>query len=203
FAISITVYSQPISLSGTVSDAKGRVIVGAHVSLFKKKFTVETDSAGSFRIVSDMSTYTPQCKDIDYIKVKNNNIFLYLTAPSPVRIEQFDFHGKLMKRIDMKVIQPGEYQFEKSGFNNVTAMSAVRILTNSTQKIFRWLSLGNKPLIGNDFSATLSGKAAFSNVATPVDSLKISAGGYSSKTVPLFSYQNASIAVTLDTIRSI
>jgi hypothetical protein len=201
-AVSTTVFPQAISLSGTVSNANGKAIVGAHVTLVKQKYVVDTDSAGLFRIVSEVSNETnvPQYKENDHVEIKNSIVLLHLTAPSPVKFEQFDFHGKLMKQIDMNVVQPGEYRFEKLGFNNAATMSALRISTTSIVKTFRWLSLENKPLIGCDISAITSGKVVFSNVVAPVDSLKISAAGYRSKTVPLLSYQNTHVTITLDTI---
>jgi hypothetical protein len=64
-ANSTTIFSQAISLSGTVLNAKGKAIVGAHITLVNQKCTVGTDSAGLFRITSEASDKinVPQYKE--------------------------------------------------------------------------------------------------------------------------------------------
>ncbi len=201
FAVS-TAFSQTISLSGRVSNAKGKAVVGAHVTLARKKITVDTDSTGTFRILSDVSVkgIATQRRVTDNIAIKNNIVCLHLAATSPVRLELFDIQGNLMKRINTKTLQPGDYQFDRFQFRNVSAITALRISTKSTQKTIRWLSLENRILIGNNISIISNGNVKSSNTVAKIDSLKISAEGYISRIIPLLSYLDSSIAVTLDAI---
>jgi hypothetical protein len=200
-------FSQAISLSGTVSNAKGKPVAGAQVTLINQQITVATDSAGSFTIIAEAAATALAAHHgaTGNVAISNGVVSLRLATPTPVSLEQFDIHGRLLKRLDTKTLPPGEYRFDDFHVRNASAMTTLRISTNTMRRTVQLLSFGNKTLCGPGTVVAAGGvrpSGVRSSVIRPViDHLKITAPGYISTLLPLMKYQNPPYTVTLDTLR--
>ncbi|HEX2956749.1 MAG TPA: carboxypeptidase-like regulatory domain-containing protein [Chitinispirillaceae bacterium] len=198
----ISSFSQTIKLDGTISNSKGKAIVGASVKLYKAKVTVTTNSKGAYSIESETAVLSPEtvAPSADLISFKNRSLIVDLSKPATVKIETFDMKGTLIKRVTEQVASAGSYSFNPDVQGVASGMQILRVEAGDLHATFRSMPSKN----GNQFVAssvspmTLQG-GELAKVKAVVDTLTITAAGYYSKNVPISSYSGTN-NVTLDTM---
>jgi hypothetical protein len=108
-----------------------------------------------------------------------------LADPSPVRIEVADVQGHLLKKEAIPSASAGAYRWDIGEGLHSGNLLLIRVSTGRSTKTFHYLSLqAGVAKAGESRSA----RTALAKAAATVDSLRASASGYATKTVPLTSY---------------
>ncbi len=200
FAMVVSISAQTIALSGKVTNQSGKPIANAVVALVTKGLLDTTDAAGTFSFSSGtgVNFSTPQLSGDGVISVKNGIVMVNLTKMSPVKIELFDMRGKLLGRVIDNYVSAGNYKFDMMRLPLATSMMMVRVMVGQNTFNFRSLPFakGHQTVTS---SAVSSMGGVLAKLQAEIDSLKVSATGYTSKTVMITSY-DLTVDISLDTV---
>jgi len=104
FLISISLYADKISISGTVEHGEsGNPVVNADVYLyFRSHLKTRTDLQGKFELAGELtsSISEPKKDKIPAISINNNSVNLILTSPARVNVSVFNISGKKVYHTD-------------------------------------------------------------------------------------------------------
>ncbi|NLD95335.1 MAG: hypothetical protein GX639_22015 [Fibrobacter sp.] len=204
FAI-LSLNAQTINLQGVVSNAAGKPVSNAVVSLVRQKLKDTTGTDGKYSFVSTsvrkLSPIVPQMNDIDL----NNGVLQFkLSTQSPVKVELFDLKGNLLRReVDMNAAA-GSYRFDISKNCDASKVLVIRAAIGMSEVTFRYLPLQN----GKFAISSVSEKTSSFNRndrdaevivdVDVVDTLTVTANGYKTKSVAITSL-NMQQNISLDT----
>jgi hypothetical protein len=195
----ISSFSETVDLKGVVSNSKGKTIAGAKVTLVKQKLTATSDSKGAYSITKTAimmpESFGPKA---DMISLRNNSIIVDLLKPAAVKIEMFDMQGNLLRRMSDQPAAAGSFRFDLDVQSTNSAMNVVRVTAGSARSTFRFVPLKNNYQLVTTPSVASSSGEKLAKVQATVDTLKVTATGYMSKSVPVPSYETT-LNVTLDT----
>lgn len=189
------VQSQTISLKGVVSGKGGTPINGATVTLAKQKKTVTTNAQGVYEITGVGIFEKKALSQIhQQVAIDRGILSITLTKAMPVTIELFDMKGKQLDRIVDQSVAAGDYQFNIMQHTYGTMMMALRVTTGEYVSTLSYLPLANgKRTIGSSTKAS----STLAKAKAVVDTLKVSATGFSPVSVTLESLQGEK-NITLD-----
>ncbi len=206
FIISFIVFSantQSVNLQGIVSNTKGKPIPGAIVLLVRQNMKDTTDAEGKFSLISGTSVkyLKPVLPQSDDISLKNNLLQFTLSTQSPVKIKIFDLNGNLIRQEIIKSAAPGIYKFDLSETCRASKVFVIYASTGRQEVSFRYMASDGEYAL-NTKSITSSGSAAngLTAMAAVVDTLRVTATGYQTKSVALTSLNNQELNITLDSI---
>jgi hypothetical protein len=196
----IAASAETVSLNGKVSNQSGKAIAGAIVQLAGQKIKDTTDSQGAYAISLGTATVTPVpiLPSTEKIAMNRGIISLSLTSAAPVKIELFDMQGTLLKRVVNNLTAAGDYRFNLMNHRIATTMMVVRVSIGRTVSSFRYLPLNNGMQTFSSSGAASLTNSGLAKVKATVDSLKVTASGYMSKSTAISSYQGT-VNITLDT----
>jgi hypothetical protein len=195
--------TQPIGLTGTVSNNYGKPITGAIVLLAGQNLTDTTDANGSYLLVgSTLRTITPPIvPKAENISLTKGIISLSLTKPTPIKIELFDLKGILVETALDRPALTGDCQIHVKNRSRASNIMAIRVSIGQNVSTFHCLSLGSgNPVMASPPVTALTGKRlASAKIQGNADSLKISAMNYISAIAAISSYKGE-VNVVLDTL---
>lgn len=200
----LTVSAQTINVRGKVLSKTGNPVASAIVTLVEQGLKDTTSADGSYAItkndVAVLPLLVPQNK---FMVLKGDILEFSLPEPSPVKVEIFDVKGKLLKRVSQDAYV-GFYRFNVAEYAPAYKVFIMRISIGQNQYSFNYLpSHYGKYVV----SATDKNSAPFEgNRLTKVmavnDTLKVTAAGYVSQSVPLTSYDKE-LTITLESSGSV
>ncbi|MEO7959699.1 MAG: alpha/beta hydrolase-fold protein [Fibrobacteria bacterium] len=129
----------------------------------------------------------------------DNGIFEFTVGKSsPLKIEVFDVNGNLQKKESLTKAEPGVYHFNIPAPAQSNGMLIIQASNGHLVRTFRYIPLKNDVSEGTFmFAGPGAVGAGLAKIGAGVDSLKVSAAGYSLKKLGLDSY-DATINVTLE-----
>lgn len=188
------VQAQTISLRGTVKNESGSPIAGAMVGLDSKQLKDTTDATGGYSLSGGTNGVFQRSLASLPVTLEGSLLTVQLSEPSLVRIQWLDLAGTQLAKVEQNA-PAGKFLFDPSQVPVAGSMHLVRVSIGSQATTFRMIraNRGERPLVAEQIQI-----AAMRSMAT-VDSLKVSATGYLTKTVPLSSYE-ATVDVTLSAV---
>ena len=203
-AIGFSLAAQTISITGKVSNQSGNPISGAIVTLQGRKLSVTTNGDGSFEIIQTTALSplsSPILPNSEKISLYNGIVSISLMHPTRVKIEMFDLRGVLLGQIlDHRTIA-GKYRFDLNTHPLSKNIMLVRVSTGRSSMVFRSIHLNNGRQVTNSSTTSISSNGnTLAKLHATVDVLNISASGYVPKEVPISSYEEKNVIITLDTI---
>jgi len=186
-----------INLNGKVENKAGKPITNAIVSLVNKDLKDTTNSDGLFSITSvstDVSLITPKNQKITLV---NSNLQLSLSDAVPVKIELFDISGKLLGKEALSNVSGGFYSFN-IGNKFCSKLLIIRTTLGNKEFLFRYVPLSDNLLIKQPKATFLSGNPVLAKIIAIDDTLRVTAKNYKTKSVPITSYEQHDINITLD-----
>ncbi|HON10424.1 MAG TPA: hypothetical protein PLE24_06110 [Chitinispirillaceae bacterium] len=187
-----------VNLSGKVTNKTGKPIANATVSLVKEGSSVKTNSEGLFSItsVSNLSPITLAPAN-QKITLENGVLKFNLPDAVPVKVELFDIKGKLLGKEVLSDASSGFYSFN-IGNKFRSKLLIVRATLGDEQFLFRYAPLSdNHPFIQSR-STSLAGNSGLAKMAAIDDTIRVTAENYKTKSVPITSYEQDNINITLD-----
>ncbi|MBN1760156.1 MAG: hypothetical protein JW863_17650 [Chitinispirillaceae bacterium] len=146
--------------------------------------------------VKHLSVIAPQSNDIS---LKNSVLQFALSTQSPMKVELFDLKGNLiMREADMNAAA-GMYRFDISRNCQAAKVLIIKAAIGRSEVSFRYMSLGGQNALTtvNSTSAANSG-SGLTAMAAAVDTLKVTATGYKTKSVAITSLENQEQNITLE-----
>jgi hypothetical protein len=198
--MAIAASAETVSLSGTVSNQSGSAITGAVVQLTGQKIKDTTDSQGAYSISLTTGTVTTNTvlPSTEKIAMNKGVISLSLTSAAPVRIELFDMQGALLKKVVNNLTAAGDYQFNLMHHQIAATMMVVRVSIGKSVTSFRYLPLTAGRQTFTSAGTVLLTNGGLAKIKATVDSLQVTASGYTAKTTAISSYQGT-VNISLDT----
>jgi hypothetical protein len=192
--------ASPINLTGTVSNKTGRPVKGAVVGLTHQQLSDTTDAQGVFSISNGLFAASPApfLAAANNISLKGRTLSLCVAKRARVTLAVFDMRGNLLEKVLDQWVPPGEYDILLQQHPRAAGFTLLRASIGRRFAAFRNLPLDN------------GGRAVFSAPRTSaeggrlikrgaiVDTLTITASGYTPVAVPITSYQDE-VNVVVDT----
>lgn len=204
YIIAVTVFSastQTINLQGVVSNSGGNPIFNAIVSLVDQNMNDTTDANGKFSFISGtfvkkLPAMVPQSNDIS---LKNNVLQFSLSTQSPMKVEIYDLKGNLLgQEINMNAAA-GMYRFDISKNCQVAKVLVIKAAIGKSEVSFRYMALGGQyALTPRTTTSVLSSSSGLTAMATIVDTLKVTATGFQTKSIAITTLNNQQQNITLD-----
>jgi poly(3-hydroxybutyrate) depolymerase len=189
-----------INLGGVVSNKTGQPVSNAIVTLVRQamKDTTGTDGKYSFAktVAVQLPAIVPQTEEIS---ISNGVLQFTLSNSSPVTVEIFDVKGNLLKKEVLKSAAAGAYRFDIAKNCPATNLLVIRAAIGKREVSFPYVTLSS-----GKYSLNASGAYAspigngLAQMAAILDTLKITATGFQTKTVTITSYENQQQNITLD-----
>ena len=194
--------AQTINLQGVVSDSDGEPISDATVSLVLRDMEDITGADGKFSLiggtsVKKVSAIVPQS---DKITLNNSVVQFSLSSRSAVKVELFDLKGKLLWREVNMNAAAGMYRFDISKSCRAANVLVVKASIGKSEVSFRFMDVkgGLHAVTPLNNTSAIFERSGLTAVTEVVDTLKVTATGYQSKSVELTSLENEEQNITLD-----
>ena len=196
-----TIHAQTVNLRGKVTNQAGKPIAGAVVALLGQDLSDTTGADGSYGMaatgVARFRTATPLTR---LITLEKGILTFSLPTASPVMVEIFDVKGTLLRKIASPYTQAGIYRCNVSEKAHADRLLLINAYIGGEGVTFRYLPLHNGRYISNHSVATITtGRGGLAKVTAVDDTVKVSAGNYTEKKIPITSYEQE-LNITLDTV---
>jgi poly(3-hydroxybutyrate) depolymerase len=199
YCFSINAQSVNINLRGKISNKNGQSINNAIVTLVRKNIKDTTSSDGMYSFtVNGTSVLTPIAPHTQNITLDKGILELTLSNPSLVKVEIFGIQGNLLKKI-MQNASYGVYRIDISETVHASKVLIINATIGDQKWSYRYLPLnkGKYMLSTGDYIKT--DDAMFAKIASVMDTVKVSANGFLTKSVAITSY-NQELNISLDSI---
>jgi len=187
----ICISGETVVLSGVVSNSDGEPVAGASVSLVIKNLTTVTDSKGAYSLSADVAVEKNQTfiPETEAVTIVNNVLIVNLSRPRDINIEMYDMKGNLLECITESPRSAGIYRFDPSTRSFAFGVMILRVQAGSVVTAFRYIpaTSGNN-LYSTTPALSVLSKKTLTKTAAVIDTLLVTAAGYSPKRVPISSY---------------
>jgi len=189
--------AQTVNLRGTVSSG-GQPVSGAIVTLIKQGLKDTTGSDGVYVFSKTSTAIAPSLSGTKMITLAGGALEFELTEPSPVAIDLFDINGKRLKSENIGVQGTGRYRWTIEGDYSANQILIVRASIGNQVSTFRYMPIsGGQATQGTNRTRALGRSLAMT--ATAIDSIEVTAPGFSSKRAMVESYVGQ-LDISLDRI---
>lgn len=193
-----------INLRGKITNKAGKPIASAIVTLAGQNLKDTSGTDGAFVISTATAAKMPLLiPEGESIIMNNGGLAFSLPKPSSVNIQIFDINGKLLKKDFLSNVSTGFYRFNVAENRGSAKLMIIKAAVGNTEMTFRYLPLANGKRT-SVLSTTSSGRSVSSQLAklTAInDTLKVTATGYTAKSVAIVSYDQQ-IDIAMDSIGS-
>jgi len=191
-----------INLRGKIANKAGKPIAGAIIALAGQSLKDTSGTDGAFVISTATAAKMPLLiPEGESIIMNNGGLAFSLPKPSSVKIQMFDINGTLLKKDVLSNVSTGFYRFNITENRATSKLLIVKATVGQTEMTFRYLPLSNGNYAGG-YSADNSSRSVTSKlgkITAVSDTLKVTATGYTAKSVAIVSYDQQ-LDITLDTL---
>jgi len=193
-----------INLRGKIANKAGKPVAGAIIALAGQNLKDTSGTDGAFAISNATAAKMPLLiPEGESIIMNNGGLAFSLPKPSSVNIQIFDINGTLLKKDVLSNVSTGFYRFNVAENRATAKLMIIKAAVGTTEMTFRYL-----PLTNGNFAGGLSNKSSGRSVSSQLakltainDTLKVTATGYTAKSVAIVSYDQQ-IDIVLDSIGS-
>lgn len=203
YVIVVTVffaYSQTVNLGGVVSNTGGEPISDAIVLLVGQNMKDTTNANGEYLLISTsvnkQSAIVPRPNDIS---LKNDVLQFTLGSQSPVKIEIFDLNGNLLRKEVNMNAAPGVHRFDISRKVQAANLLVVKASIGMSEVSFRYMALkGGQHVVTPLSKSVMFGGNSLAAMKDIVDTLRVTASGFQTKSVAIATLDNQQQNITLE-----
>ena len=191
--------AQQVNLRGKVTDAAGKALSGATVTLVTAAHSATTGADGTYALNFTITALRPHAnRQSDAMSFDKGMLDLAVTKAAPIKIEIFDVRGNLLDRQALEKASVGTYRLNMAGRVRSENLLIIKASIGSLTQSFRYIQTANgEGMALTSLEAINPAAASLAKAAATVDVLKVSNSGYTTKTVNLESY-DATVDVTLE-----
>ena len=189
-----SLYAQTLNVRGKITNAAGEGVSGAVVELVHKGLKDTTGSDGAYAITGTSALRRQPLEQ--GIRLERGILLLSVARPAQVKVEVFDLNGNQLRMEAVPNASRGVYRWDLNEHALSHQMMIIKASIGKEARVFRY-SRGSGESSGGMPEAGFTSAAAFlRKAAADVDTLRVTAAGYSSKSVPVEAW-DATINVTL------
>ncbi|HXP89992.1 MAG TPA: hypothetical protein VN931_03575 [Fibrobacteria bacterium] len=189
--------AQSVNLRGKVSNQAGMALANATVTLAPQGLTAKSGTDGSYSIVSSsISRVLPA--DNKEISVRNGVLEISLSENAPVGVEIFDTKGSRLKSDFEQNVPGGVYKLDLGKISQGAKVMVVKTSVGDQTSTFQYVQMAGNSASGSALGSITQVGGVSARMAAAADTLKVTASGYTSASIPLASL-DTTINVTLDT----
>ncbi|MBN2035455.1 MAG: hypothetical protein JW768_01815 [Chitinispirillaceae bacterium] len=204
FVIGLTANAQTINLQGVVSNKTGQPIADAIVTLVGQKISDTTGSDGAFGFVTTAVTHHFIIPKNGNISMTNGVVRFTLSIPAPLKVDIFDVHGKRLKKWVFNNTPAGIFSFDIGSLQLSTSLLVIKAAIGSNVTTFRYTMLtGSTTMLHQKGASTVTmPRADKQALLAPMinDTIRVVADGFATKNIPVTSYDNQQLDITLDSV---
>jgi glucuronoarabinoxylan endo-1,4-beta-xylanase len=204
-AIGLTANAQTvINLGGVVSNKTGQPVANAIVTLARQAMKDTTGTDGKYLFAKNTAVKLQALAlHTEEMSITNGVLQFTLSNSSPVKVEIFDVQGNLLKKEVVKSAAAGVYRFDIAKNCPATNLLVIKAAIGKREVSFPYVSLSSGKYSPNRSGAYASPIGnGLAQMAAILDTLKVTATGYLTKTVTITSYENQQQNITLDSAGS-
>jgi len=196
---------QTINLGGTVSNKTGKPVANAVVTLVHQGMKDTTGTDGNYLFAKTTSATLPAIvPEAEAISINNGILQFNQSSSSPVTIELFDVQGNLLKKEMLTKANTGMYRFDISKHCRATNLRLIKASIDQHEVLFSYVTHGKGSYSLNRYGAYASStKDRLAQMAASLDTLTFTATGFQTKIVPITSYENQQLNITLDSASAV
>ena len=189
-----------INLGGVVSNTKGQPVANAIVTLARQAMKDTTAADGKYLFSKTVAVQLPALvPQTEEISINNGILQFTLSNSAPVKVEIFDVKGNLLKKELLNSAAAGAYRFNIAKNCPATNLLVVKAAIGNREVSFPYMTLHSGKYSLNQSGAYASPfGGGLAQMAAILDTLKVTATGFSAKTVTITSYENQQQNITLD-----
>jgi poly(3-hydroxybutyrate) depolymerase len=167
------------------------------------KDTTGTD--GNFLFSKTTSATLPSfIPQVEAISITNGILQFNQSSKTPVKIELFDVKGNLLRMEILTTVNSGAYRFDITKYCRATNLLVIKASIDNRALLFSYVTLSNGTYLLNRYGAYASQTSnRRAQVAASIDTLTFTANGFQTKIVPITSYENQQLNITLDSSNSV
>jgi poly(3-hydroxybutyrate) depolymerase len=200
-SVVMAVNAQTINLRGKVFTQGGaRPLPNATVTLVSQSNSGTSDSSGSYAINASTGIRRfEQPLPFDNVSLKNGILEVHLTQQQKCKIEVFSMNGTLLRKSLPTNSINGVFRYHVTEKSDATSILVIHVTIGHTRITFRYLPGNNRDIIQllSQHTTTLNGKTAKRSAVA--DSLKVTANGHTTKSIPISSY-DTTVNIILDSL---
>lgn len=177
-----------VNITGKVTGTGAKALSGAVVNLTSKKLTAITDASGNYSLkdATPVNRLTTSEKN-NMILFKHGIMTVNLAQGELVQIELYTAQGNLIRKFTSTAVSSGNYSFGLINDGFAANMVMVRVTIGQYTASFRYIPFVNNSSVMS--FKNVSGLSRLAKMQDAVDSLQVSASGYTPKTVKIGSYE--------------
>ncbi|MEO6097812.1 MAG: GDSL-type esterase/lipase family protein [Fibrobacteria bacterium] len=194
-----TLHAQTIKVTGRISNGSGQPVANAVVSLMQNGMKDTTGSDGTYSIVrSGTSNLSMSGTLTESMRLDRGILEFTVSKTSLLKIEVFNVNGDLQKKVSLPNAQPGVYHLNIANLPRSNQMLIVKASIGAYVRTFRSFRAQDGISEGNfTISNPRTASGMLAKMAAAVDTLTITAAGYSPMKIGLASY-DTTVNVTLE-----
>jgi poly(3-hydroxybutyrate) depolymerase len=191
FVAGSAVHAQTVNIRGKISNPSGQAVSGAVVEMAIRKLKDTTGSDGMYSLTGTTGIGKRPLPFTEHMALNGSILELILIRSQPVKLEVFDVRGNLLKRELHANAPAGARRWNLSENASPDNMLVVKASVGGQARTFRYL-----PLVGAGYAAQRPVSedapmaAGLAKAAADVDTLTITASGFTTKKVPLSGYDS-------------
>jgi poly(3-hydroxybutyrate) depolymerase len=187
-------HAQTINLRGKITSAGGQALDKALVELVKRGLKDTTGPDGAFAITGTVALR--RAPVMEGMSLERGVLQLSLAHPAPVAVEVFDLRGNQLRMEALPRATAGVYRWDFARNSLSDQMMIIKASIGRDVRTFRYLPMGDAE--GDVTAAGFTPAAAYlAKAAAAVDTLRVSAAGYTTKKIPFGSW-DSTLNVALD-----
>jgi hypothetical protein len=198
--ISLIANAQTINLGGVVSNTESQPIANSIVTLARQAMKDTTGPEGKYSFAITVAVKPPvRVPQTEEISINNGVLQFILSNSLPVKVAIFDVKGNLLKKEVVKSAAAGAYRFDIKKNCQATNLLIINVTIGKREVSFPYMMLNSGKYASNPsgaYTSPIGGGLALP--AAVLDTLKVTATGYLTKTVTITSYDNQQQDITLD-----
>jgi Esterase PHB depolymerase len=195
--LGMTVHAQSVNVRGTVSNGSNQPVNKAVVELVKRGIKDTTDASGAYQLSGTTALrMTPQKREMTF---EQGLLRLAVAKAEPVKVEVYDVRGNQLRSEAMPNASAGQYQWDFAKNALSDQVMVIKVSIGSEVRTFHYYA-GEGSEGGSRMQAFTPATAFLEKAAAVVDTLRVTAAGFTTKNIPIGVYDTtANIVLTAPT----
>lgn len=186
-----------IHLRGKVTSG-GNPVAGAMVTLLGKAKSATTDNLGVYSLSGSSSPVSPTHRPMNGdFQFEAGVLELVLTKPAELKIEVFDVMGALLSKKTVRNLDAGLHRMHAVPATATPKLLFIRATLGSESRTWRYFRSGFSAVELPPEAPGTIGTGRLAKPAAVVDSLQVAKPGFTTKVVPIESY-DMTVDIALD-----
>lgn len=196
--LGLGVHAQQANVRGKVSDGTGKAVANAIIELTKLKLKDTTGVDGTYSLVTPTSSLRGSALPLSgAMSFEKGILEMALGKPAQVKVEIFDARGNVLHHESFGEASNGVYRLDLRGKVHSNHLAIVKATVGEFVRTFQYQPSAYEGQTRISMTAITTGNGGLAKVAATVDTIKVTASGFTTKSIALSAY-DTTVNVTLE-----